>query len=64
MPLIDVDPTTVTHGLVRTHYARDFKAQITPNQTQKITLIVAGCYILVIGILWCAIYLATTLYIS
>lgn len=52
MPHIDVNPVDVTDALVRVHYARDFKTQITPNETQKVTLIVAGCYILVIGILW------------
>jgi hypothetical protein len=54
MPFLDVNPSTVTHGLAHTYYVRDFKAQITPNDTQKVTLIVAGCYILVIGILWYA----------
>lgn len=33
-------------------YTRDFREQIAPNETQRATLIVAGCYILVIGILW------------
>ncbi|KAJ3903832.1 peptidase M50B-like-domain-containing protein [Lentinula edodes] len=31
---------------------RDAKSTLTPNATQRTTLIVAGCYILVIGILW------------
>ncbi|KAF9464600.1 peptidase M50B-like-domain-containing protein [Collybia nuda] len=52
MPLVGADPINATHDLIRTHYARDFKTQVTPNETQKITLIVAGCYILIIGILW------------
>lgn len=32
--------------------SRDFKEQITPNKTQQSTLIVAGCYIVIIAILW------------
>ena len=32
---------------------RDFQTQVTPNQTQQITLIVAGIYIVAIGLLWC-----------
>lgn len=32
--------------------SRDFKTQVTPNGTQRTTLIVAGVYILVIAILW------------
>ena len=31
---------------------RDFQTQITPNETQRNTLIVAGVYILAILILW------------
>ena len=34
--------------------ARSFSSSITPNATQRTTLIVAGCYIIVIGILWYA----------
>lgn len=35
--------------------ARDtFVEKITPNETQRTTLIVAGCYVVVIAILWCA----------
>ncbi|KAG1835551.1 peptidase M50B-like-domain-containing protein [Suillus variegatus] len=33
-------------------YARDVGTQLTPNATQKTTLIVAGCYVIVIAILW------------
>jgi len=33
-------------------FPRDFKTSITPNETQRITLIVAGCYIIAIAILW------------
>lgn len=32
---------------------RSVKDRLTPNDEQKITLIVAGCYVVVIGILWC-----------
>ncbi|KAF9265858.1 hypothetical protein L218DRAFT_971755 [Marasmius fiardii PR-910] len=32
--------------------ARDFEERVTPNATQRTTLIVAGCYILAIAILW------------
>ena len=33
-------------------YPRDVRTQLTPNATQRTTLIVAGCYIIVIAILW------------
>lgn len=33
-------------------FARDFQTQVTPNETQRNTLIVAGVYIIVIAILW------------
>ncbi|KAF8123757.1 peptidase M50B-like-domain-containing protein [Boletus edulis] len=33
-------------------YSRDVRTQLTPNATQRTTLIVAGCYIVVIAILW------------
>ncbi|KAG2140975.1 peptidase M50B-like-domain-containing protein [Suillus bovinus] len=33
-------------------YTRDVGAQLTPNATQKTTLIVAGCYVIIIAILW------------
>ncbi len=39
-----------THELT----ARSFSSDITPNATQRTTLIIAACYILIIGILWCA----------
>lgn len=32
--------------------SRDAKSDITPNATQKVTLIVAGCYVIAIAILW------------
>lgn len=43
-------------------FARDFQTQVTPNETQKNTLIVAGVYIIVIGILWHVPYLNKILY--
>jgi hypothetical protein len=33
-------------------FARDFQERVTPNETQRNTLIVAGMYIIVIAILW------------
>jgi hypothetical protein len=37
--------------------ARNFSSSITPNATQRTTLIVVVCYILIIGILWYALSL-------
>ncbi|KAH7890036.1 peptidase M50B-like-domain-containing protein [Phlebopus sp. FC_14] len=33
-------------------YPRDARTQLTPNATQRTTLIVAGCYVVAIAILW------------
>ena len=33
-------------------YPRDIRSQLTPNATQRTTLIVAGCYVVAIAILW------------
>jgi hypothetical protein len=33
-------------------YPRDASTQLTPNATQRTTLIVAGCYVIAIAILW------------
>ena len=33
-------------------YPRDFRSQVTPNATQRTTLIVAGVYIIAIAVLW------------
>lgn len=33
-------------------YPRDVDTQLTPNATQRTTLIVAGCYIIAIALLW------------
>ncbi|KAF9480863.1 hypothetical protein BDN70DRAFT_877033 [Pholiota conissans] len=43
-------------------FIRDFQTQVTPNETQRDTLIVAGVYILIIGILWHIPYLNKILY--
>lgn len=32
--------------------ARDIRTTLTPNDTQRTTLIVGGCYIIAIAILW------------
>ncbi|KAF8471569.1 peptidase M50B-like-domain-containing protein [Russula ochroleuca] len=42
--------------------ARSFTSSITPNATQRTTLIVAGCYILIIGILWHVPHLKLIIY--
>ncbi|KAH7100035.1 peptidase M50B-like-domain-containing protein [Auriculariales sp. MPI-PUGE-AT-0066] len=41
---------------------RDFVDRITPNQTQKITLIIAGVYIVAIAILWHIPFLSWIIY--
>lgn len=41
--------------------ARSLSSRLTPNDTQRITLIVAGCYIIIIGILWYALSLLLSL---
>ena len=41
--------------------ARSLSSSLTPNATQRTTLIVAGCYIIVIGILWYALSLLFSL---
>lgn len=62
MPIYDaaariLEPDLSGSGTFATHpvflIARDAKTQLTPNETQRTTLIVAGCYILAIAILWC-----------
>ncbi|KAF5318022.1 hypothetical protein D9619_012233 [Psilocybe cf. subviscida] len=55
MPHVEFNPLTASEGF---HpgpvqlFIRDLKTNITPNETQRNTLIVAGVYILVIAILW------------
>ena len=34
-------------------FARSAQDSLTPNETQRNTLIVAGCYVIAIAILWC-----------
>ena len=36
-------------------FARDARENLTPNETQRTTLIVAGCYIVAIFVLWCVV---------
>lgn len=48
MPTID-DSVTISDFLLA---VRDFEERVTPNATQRTTLIVAGCYIIAIAILW------------
>ncbi|KAJ6606538.1 peptidase M50B-like-domain-containing protein [Mycena vulgaris] len=43
-------------------YARDAASTLTPNETQRTTLIVAGCYIIAIAILWHVPYLNKIIY--
>ncbi|KAI0792726.1 peptidase M50B-like-domain-containing protein [Abortiporus biennis] len=43
-------------------FARDAKSTLTPNETQRNTLIVAACYILVIAILWHVPYISFIIY--
>lgn len=54
MPLINASiiqagPEELANELVR---RADVKAALTPNATQRTTLIVAGVYIIAIAILW------------
>jgi hypothetical protein len=44
--------------------ARSVSSSITPNATQRTTLIIAGCYILIIGILWYGLSVSPYLYIT
>jgi len=50
--------------LVDTHElaARSLSSDLTPNATQRTTLIVAGCYIIIIGVLWHVPYLNFIIY--
>ncbi|KAF8496839.1 peptidase M50B-like-domain-containing protein [Russula emetica] len=50
--------------LIDTHElsARSLSSSLTPNATQRTTLIVAGCYILIIGFLWHVPYLNFIIY--
>ncbi|EMD34348.1 hypothetical protein CERSUDRAFT_86471 [Gelatoporia subvermispora B] len=43
-------------------FVRDARSSLTPNHTQEITLIVAACYVVAIGILWHVPYLSVIIY--
>jgi hypothetical protein len=43
---------STTHELLR---RTDIKTALTPNDTQRTTLIIAGVYVVVIGLLWCVL---------
>ncbi|KAI0323853.1 hypothetical protein GY45DRAFT_1332179 [Cubamyces sp. BRFM 1775] len=43
-------------------FARDARDSLTPNETQRTTLIVAACYIVAIAILWHVPYLSVIIY--
>jgi len=57
MPYID----TVLEARVALE-SRDAQSDLTPNETQRTTLIVGGCYIIAIAILWHVPYLNKILY--
>jgi hypothetical protein len=56
MPYVDLSGDTLNTTLFQPKpgqlFLRDFQTQVTPNETQKNTLIVAGVYVVVIFILW------------
>jgi len=56
MPLVNFSGDTLNTTLFQPKpgqlLLRDFKTQVTPNETQKNTLIVAGVYVVAIFILW------------
>lgn len=52
MPYLDSLELTPAGALPGQLFIRDFKTSITPNVTQRNTLIVAGIYIIAIAILW------------
>ena len=55
MPLVgELEERTFQHSTFMI-YARDAGDALQPNETQRNTLIVAGVYILAIGILWYAL---------
>jgi len=63
MPYVDADTLNATFSPKPGQlFLRDFKTQVTPNDTQKNTLIVAGIYIVVIFILWHLPYLRVIIY--
>ncbi|THV05121.1 hypothetical protein K435DRAFT_826609 [Dendrothele bispora CBS 962.96] len=60
MPYIHEGSENATFGAFLA--SRDFKSQVTPNETQRTTLIVAGCYIIVIAVLWHIPFLSWIIY--
>lgn len=62
MPYLDSLELTPAGALPGQLFIRDFKTSITPNVTQRNTLIVAGIYIIAIAILWHVPYLKDILY--
>ena len=52
MPFLDSLELTPAGAQAGQLFIRDFKTRITPNDTQKITLIIAGIYVIAIAILW------------
>ena len=52
MPYID-ELEARDFGGFTTLFPRDVASSLKPNDTQRTTLIVAGCYIVAIAILWC-----------
>ncbi|KII89323.1 hypothetical protein PLICRDRAFT_40981 [Plicaturopsis crispa FD-325 SS-3] len=56
------DAQTIHNATQSFLFARDAKSTLTPNATQRTTLIVAGCYIVAIAILWHVPYLNKILY--
>ncbi|KIM55207.1 hypothetical protein SCLCIDRAFT_1221350 [Scleroderma citrinum Foug A] len=43
-------------------FSRDVQSDLTPNATQRVTLIVAGCYVIAIAILWHVSFLSWIIY--
>ena len=52
MPFLESLELTPAGAQAGQLFIRDFKTRITPNDTQKITLIIAGIYVIAIAILW------------
>lgn len=50
---------STTHELVR---RVDIKTSLTPNDTQRVTLIIAGVYVIIIGLLWHIPFLSWIIY--
>ncbi|KAG8715414.1 hypothetical protein FRC08_010601 [Ceratobasidium sp. 394] len=52
------------HGELTHEFAKrmDIKTRLTPNDTQRVTLIIAGVYVIVIGLLWHIPFLSWIIY--